>query len=360
MALSPSDILAMSKHRLSIWWVDDEPSRIRQLAITRIEKAGSKARERAAVELILLKTQEECVAFEQRLVNAKKRGPLPDLIILDQNLNRVAAGGRELRGSSLAVSVRAEAPSVPIAGVTAVKMPKIPDLQQEQFIELFTLDALQSGSRIPDLYAIIGGFGALISEFATTRQPARRPDRVLALLGSPTEDRELLLSCLPGEFLGQWDAETPHVFARWIWHTFTGRAGFLHDDLEIATLLGVNEKGLNGLLPALTGCEYAGVFASASRRRWWVSRVRYVVRRDTGGQVTEPLWKLGRQLLMSKHSADLSRCHGRCDAGCVPDVVAFEDETLRERVQARSEDTKPLETDTPPVGFERQRVFWRK
>jgi hypothetical protein len=85
-----------------------------------------------------------------------------------------------------------------------------------------------------------------------------------------------------------------------------------------------------------------------------------LVRQKFKANVAEPLWKLGRKLLPSPTARDLSRCHGRKTEDCIPDVVAFEDELQRDRVQARSEDTRPLEIDTPPTGFEQRRVFFRR
>jgi hypothetical protein len=352
----------MKRSKLSIWWVDDEPGRVKNLAIGRIEeRASDLAGAEAKVEPIILKTQKDRLAFEGRLVPPRRaRATLPSLIVLDQNLNEVATEGLKLQGSSLAVSIRAAAPLIPVVGVTAVGIPKIPELQREQFIELFSLDDLQSGARVPDLYAIIDGFAALSTGRNRRSVGGDQSARVRLIrrwFGCPAEDNDLLSSCLPGDFLGAWDTETPHVFARWVWHTLLGRPGFLYDDLEIATLLGLTQSGLTMLLPKLGGCGYDGIFASVARRRWWLSRVRHAVRDAAGASASEPLWKLGRELLGAERAADFSRCHGRPESDCVPDVVAFEDDLLRDRVQALSEDTKLLETDTPPPGFEKRLVF---
>ena len=355
----------MKRSKLLIWWVDDEPGRLRDLARQRIKDGARKLKAPPAeVDPILLKTQEDRVQFERRLIDqSRSRSGPPSLIVLDQVLNGVATDGLELQGSSLAVSIRATAPSVPVVGVTAVEIPGIPGLQREHFIELFRLDDLQSGARVPDLYAIIDGFAALSAGRSGRSIGGGQNDRVRLIerwFKCPAEDRDLLVSCLPGDFVGSWDKETPHVFARWVWHTLLGRPGFLYDDLEVATLLGLSQRGLPRLLHTLDGCSYDGVFASVARRRWWLSRVRHAVRGAAGAPVTEPLWKLGRKLLGACPAADFSRCHGRPDSDCVPDVVAFEDDLQRDRVQALSEDTRPLETDTPPPGFEKRLVFARR
>ena len=56
-----------------------------------------------------------------------------------------------------------------------------------------------------------------------------------------------------------------------------------------------------------------------------------------------------------------SRCYGNTDRNCIPDVVAYKDERYDplNRVQALSSDTKLIEADSPPMGFEQRRVFYR-
>ena len=345
----------MKKQRLIIWWVDDEASRLKKLAIGRIEAAGKRRTKYAdvKVDLHFLKTQQDRVKFEQALIAAGQRDSLPSLVVLDQNLN-LAEG---LRGSSVAVFVRAEAPAVPVVGVTAADVRRIADLQKDQFVELFSLDELQSGDRISDLFAIADGFSSVYGNSGKAASPEKQLKQILKWLDCPEGDSALLGACVPGDFLAVWDEETPHSFARWVWHVLTGRLGFLCDDLELATLLGLQESGLQAVRANLKGAVYEGVFASDSRRRWWVSRASSAVRKATKSDVLTPLWKLGRQLATETQVRGFSRCFGQTDRKCVPDVVAYSDDTHRERVQTRSEDTEPVETDTPPPGFEQYRVF---
>ncbi|HEV2840122.1 MAG TPA: response regulator [Chthoniobacterales bacterium] len=350
----------MSRKQFSIWWVDDQTERLNRLAIQSIEngvKFGKRTL-RAKVDVVRLKTPEDRDAFEKKLDAAERDKNLPHLIVMDQNLN-VPEG---LRGSNLAVAIRADYSSVPVVGVTAVEFQKIVDLQRDQFIELFCLDDLQSGDRVPDLFAIAESFEELVRNYSSSGTTQTRTTKILKWLACPPDDSEFLAICLPGAFLAKWDIETPHSFARWVWHTFIGRAGFLYDDLEIATMLGVKESGLKHLLSTLSDCEYEGLFASNSptRRRWWVSKVRRVIRKASKAAMTDPLWTLGRKLITDKHSKDFSHCHGARSKSCVPDVVAYSDDTLNDRVQARNEDTQPVQTDTPPVGFEQRRVFSRR
>ena len=353
----------MTKRKLVMWWIDDEPKRLKSLALRRIEEGRHPAltgKRHAKLEPMFLRDTADRIELEGTLTKAEKGRKLPDLIIFDQNLNLAAANGIELRGSVLAVAVRAQAPTVPIVGVTAGDFSRIAELQRDQFIELFRLDDLQSGDRIPDLFAIADDYARIARERESSDSPIRRLRRILRWFDCPGDDADFLSSCLPGDFIAPWDDETAHAFARWVWHTLVGRAGFLIDDLELATMLGVKEKGLEKLTEHLRRCEYRGIFNSPVRRRWWVSRAREAIRSAAAAPTTEPLWKLGRQLLTEKYAVDFSKCYGPASKDCVPDVVAFQDDTRRQRVQARGDDTKLIETDTPPVGFEQCRVFCKK
>lgn len=349
----------MIKKKLIIWWVDDEPDRLGGTARGRIEEPTISALRgrKAKIEPQLLKNEEQRIQLEKSLVQAKSTKSLPDLIVVDQILNR--NDGVVRRGSSVAVAFRAQAPSVPIVGVTAAAFNDVAELQKDQFIEFFCLDEIQSGSHIPNLYAIADGFSRLVAVKSASKEPGKHLNTLLKLVDCPREDIDFLSSCLPGEFLSPWDDETPHSIARWIWHTFIGRAGFLNNDLEIATMLGLNELGLSKIIKHIADCTYNGVFASPARRRWWVSQVRYKIRAITNASVTDPLWQIGRNLTKRQPSG-FSRCHGELNDDCIPDVVAYEDDTRRQMIQARSEDTKPIPTDTPPIGFEQRRVFSKK
>lgn len=357
MGISSSPQLAEMTKRMRFWWVDDEPRRLSKSARQRIEMSKDMKGRRAQLEVKEVKNEDQSLRLEADLRSAQI-SELPKLIIIDQILT--SASGIVL-GSTLAVSLRAGRPEVPIVGVTAVAFDKIAELQKDQFIEFFCIDDLQSGEQVPSLYAIAEGFRPIIGLRKLSKNRPRLEEKLYTLLDCPAEDLELLGQCVPGEFFAAWDSETPHTFARWVWHIFTGRAGFLYDDLEIATVLGLSVAGLARVEEQLRRCEYKGVFASSARRRWWVSKVRTEVRRKFKADVAEPLWKLGRQLLPVQNTKDLSRCHGRKDdRDCVPDVVAFEDELQQDRIQARSEDTQPLDLDTPPTGFEQRRVFFRR
>jgi hypothetical protein len=348
------------KKKLLIWWIDDDPKRFKGSARQRIENPSHpalKGRRAARLEFKEVATDDQSIELYNELLQAKRSKALPNLAIIDQILNRKEGGLR--RGSTIAVSFRAEAPTLPAVGVTAADLSEIAELQKDQFIEFFCINDLQSGKRVPELFAIADGFSRLIASKPRSESILKRRRAILDLLDCPKEDRDFLSTCLPGEFIEVWDDETPHALARWIWQTFVGRAGFLYDDLELATLVGLRETGLELIAQHLEGCEYKGVFASPARRRWWVSKIRNKIRAETAAVVTDPLWQLGRKLVGDRNGRYFSRCHG-IKQKCVPDVVAFEDGLRRQRVQARSDDTEVLKSDTSPIGFEQHRVFCRK
>jgi len=345
------------KTKLLIWWIDDERDRLTPAAQRAIEKPThpSLNHRRAHLELKHVGTDVETKAIVSEMVEAAKVKQLPDIVVIDQILNVKSSDGAVERGSSLAVRLRVQGPSVPFVGVTGVPFERIASLQKNQFIELFSRDAVHKGDCIPDLFAIADGFATAIKASFKLTGKATHRKKLIDLLDAPEEDAELLYPCIPGAFQCRWDDETPHAFARWIWHFLMGRPGFLYDDLEAATLVGLNENGLERIAAQLRGCEYDGVFASVSRRRWWVSKVRSKVRDLTGADASEPLWLLGRRIAKNQRKL-FSRCYGGTSTDA-PNVVAFADDSLRKRVQTRIQDSAPLDADTPPLGFEQRRIF---
>jgi hypothetical protein len=305
------------------------------------------------------------ISVEQVLVDidqARKTGELPNLIVVDQMLTLSSSGGVIQKGSSFAVTLRDRNPKnslIPLVGVTGAPLSEVAELQRRQFIEFFPRDDLQSGARVPDLYSIADGFAALLSEYYKASSRPISSKSFLRLFDTPEEDAPLLLNCIPGEFKSVWDEGTPHEFAQWIWHTFMARPGFLYDDIETSTLLGLNQDGFSRLWKQLVQCRYDGAFASAGRVRWWVSKIRQKTRELTRAVPTDPIWTLGRQLVGDK-SQFFSKCLGMPVEDAVPNVVAFADGTLRKRVQTRLEYAEPLETDSPPLGFEQRYVCLRK
>lgn len=338
--------------------MDDEPDRLKNFPRDAIGKPEQLSGRTADLTVIKLGKDKGIAQVLQDFEDAKAKGKRPDLIVIDQMLqlwNDVMQ-----RGSSLAVAIRDRDPAVALVGVTGMtgdEMQNIEELQKAQFIEFYERSKIASGDHIPDLYAIADGYAVLMKFFESAGIKDSFTTHLCKLVKCPTADTELFTACLPGVFKKIWDTGTSHVFARWVWHQLQGRPGLLYDELETATLLGVRSEGLTLLRSRLADCEYNGVLASVSRPRWWVSRVREKVRELTRANASEPLWSLGRKLIGEAHATHFSKCHGRPGATDAPTVVAFSDGTLRKRVQARISDTLPLDTDSPPFGFEQRRIY---
>lgn len=343
----------MSRRILRICWMDDEPDRLKGSARDGLQNPESLKGRRADLKVVDLGGKADITAILAELDEDKKEGRSPHLIVIDQMLQKAESFLQ--RGSSLAAMIRDKDTGAALVGVTAADPIEVGALQREQFIEFFSRDDISTAERIPDLYAIADGFAALSAFKDSSGTSSTIAEDLCKLVKCPPADKELFVSILPGVFKATWDNGTRHSFARWIWHELLGRPGLLYDELEAATLLGLKAEGFEKLKSRLTACEYGGAFASVSRPRWWVSRLRERVRKLTGGTVADPLSSLGRKLIDDQSL--FSKCHGRPHAAEVPTVVAYSDGTKRKRIQARIEDTAPLETDTPPLGFEQRRIY---
>ncbi len=349
---------------LLIWWIDDETDRLddaTQRAIKRPSLAELKGYQ-ATLRLERVKHEQEITNLVSEVAKKVQNGEqLPSLVVVDQRLQVQSEGGATQRGSSVAVALRAQAPEVPLVGVSGASVNDFPSLQREQFVEFFARDSISSSDRIPDLYAIAEGFQAVRKLWRTAAFKPPDIGQLLGLLKAPEDDAELLSSCLPGNFKDVWDAETAHSLSRWIWHVLLGMPGFTYDDLESATLLGLAREGFDKIANRFVDCTYQGAFASLSRRRWWLSRLRVKARKLAGAPNSKPIWEIGREILGVRGKALFSKCYGRTEHDCVPDVVAFRDERydFSRRVQALASDTSTLAA-AAPTGFETRRVLRRK
>lgn len=345
----------MNSRPLRICWMDDEPDRLKNSARDAIKGPEALPKRHAMLDVVKLGGDEGVGQILEKLDEQKRRRRGPHLIIIDQMLHLNNSDSYLQRGSSLAVAIRDKDPTVALVGVTGAKLADVGELQQQQFIEFFVRDDIATGASIPDLYAIADGYADLVNVHAEFGSSTPSVARLCKLVKCPRADQELFDSILPGVFKSPWDNGTCHAFARWVWHQLLGRPGLLYDDLEAATLLGLKSDGFETLKNRLSVCQYKGAFASVSRPRWWVSLLRDRVRYLTKGAVTDPLCSLGRTLVNSQ--SYFSKCHGRPNSTEVPSTVAYSDGTKRKRIQACIEDSAPLDTDTPPLGFEQRRIY---
>ena len=348
------------RQKLRIWWMDDEPDRLKRFPRQAIEHPEQLSDRSAELKVVGLDANTGVAEVLKEFERAKQKGRSPDLVVIDQMLQSWDDSMR--RGSTLAVTIRDEHPTVALVGITGMtgsEMERIEELQKAQFIEFYARHQIVSGNHIPDLYAIADGYRVLMAFSKTQGSGSPKVADLCKLVKCPDDDVELFSSSVPGVFKKKWDTGTGHTFARWLWHELQGRPGFLYDELETATLLGLKTEGLAFLKENLIDCQYNGVLASIVRPRWWGSRVRQQVRKLKKANSSVPLWALGRDLIGEKNSSYFSKCHRRPMSNEVPTVVAFSDGTQRKRVQALISDTIPVETDSPPFGFEQRRVIRR-
>jgi hypothetical protein len=350
----------------TFWWIDDNAIRIKPLVIKGIEQprhADLKHQHVRAKVIIKPIAGGNWSAVEKELISASQRQRLPDLIIIDQILGSTSSNLMQY-GSSLAASLRAQNAGIPIVLVSAGPTKQTFFAQRrKEGIECFSLDDLESGWRVPDLYAICDGFASVVKAIShkTADVQSQADDamrwKIVNLLRIPKEDQELFNHCIPREFIIVWDPETPHTFSRWVWNDFLARRGFLSDELGIATMLGLKCSGLHHLPKGLDACTYSACFASAARPRWWVSSVRRFIRKEAHGTLLDPLWKLGRKLVNRRQHHSKSYGH---QAKGIPDCVAFTDDRLATEVAACQQDTIILPYDVPRPGFDPLRVFRKR
>lgn len=352
-------------NQISVLWIDDRTDTLRSAAQDAIRNPDhpSLSGKHARLDVRKVVTDRQIVDIIAELSEKQaQKQHLPDLVVIDQKLDVSSENDIVQRGSSIAAALRAQVHAVPLVGVTSGRLSDFSSLQKEQFVDVILRDSVHRQDRIPDLYAIAEGFSAIRRIVPAIQGRGSAINVLSKTFGAPPEEAGALTVCLPGEFKADWDVDTPHLLARWVWHTLLGRPGFVYDDLEVATMLGLSPIGFESLMPRFVMCQYSGAFSSPSRRRWWVSMVRIRARELSGEKANTPLWTAGRKIVGDTDRRLLSRCYGRRESKCIPDVVAYKDERLdpKGRVQALSDDTVLVESDVPPTGFEQRRVFSKR
>jgi hypothetical protein len=352
-----------------IYWIDDKTGKVPEGAIKdRIEAVcGATIRDFKATQGTL-----------DEILTRLSKEDAPKLIVLDYWLSSLPndkdAGTRTEYGSTWAAELRADYPQLPIVGVSNESIKDVPDNRKSQFLRLLDHDQVFDGKHDCNLRALIDGFPEVFGMWSSVAKAQPDPPalpsrmsvpeaRIVELFKSDPGSQSDLLAILP-EFSKQpWDEETPHEFSRWIIDSFMGRPGFLYDSLEVATLLGLSEKGFDSVRGKFDEALYVGIYSSNDLPRWWVDRVRPIFLRILEADISGPMRLNGKLLLESlglKAEPELlSLAHPGDDRDAVPDVVAFADEQriLSNRVQARMADTEADPLESPPLGFEARRIW---
>jgi hypothetical protein len=295
-------------------WIDDKTQKAE--AFRPSIEAGPKKSNLSALVEVLQVTQQ--ILQDLETWSTKWQTAVPDLFIIDHVFNLPLP--LALQGSSVAHLLRGKFPSTPMICVTA-KTDSPNTLDQEDLVEyiaLFPYTKLEED--IDDLYAIARDFRKLRASGKKVRE------HLVDCLKPPARDREDLLRILPEEFQNQLHGTTQHNMARWIYNILLQRPGFLYDQLNAATLLGLTTEGFAKVEPLFTKASYKGVFEMVSKPRWWVSELRRLLFKMVSDTAPDEPQLAGRTL-PGVAKGHYSRCYISKTTEPPPDTVVYVDAT---------------------------------
>jgi hypothetical protein len=290
-------------------------------------------------------------------------------VIMDYQLTKVGENGQMAFGTTWAAEIRAAHPTVPVIGISHERENDIPKLRLESFLAFFPREQLMGPTPpIQDILALLSGY-SIVCKILKKQDGKPSVDLMVDLAMPPKHIADLFRAAIPSVLREKWDAETPHVVGRWLWHELQGLPGFLFDELGLATYLGLNGNGLKRVCSRFDGARYCGAFASNQRPRWWVGSIRGIFENIIGQQIAGPISHARLELLKAlnvkngEYQALLSRPHGRKNSEVIPDCVAYGEDEREEdyRVQALFEDTVVDDRDANAAfGFESRRIIATK
>ena len=343
-----------------LYWIDDSHDE------QKLPTGATKRRIESSLNVTLfpdkpLATRNDFVSLLAGMDHDHTRG-----VIMDYHLNNLGDRNNMAYGTTWAAEVRAAQPSIPVIGISHCDEQGIPKFRLQNFLAFFPRKELTGlNPEIGNLKALLTGYEETYRVFQT-RGNRSGVSLVLELLSPPDASIGLLQGAIPPIFRGNWDLETPHAVGRWIWHELQGRPGFLFDQLELATHLGLNVSGLTRITARFDLARYQGCFASDCRPRWWVSSIRPIVETIIGGPMIGSIsskrvdFLKALRIKQGERAGYLARAYPRKSLDSVPDCVAFKDESREKahRVQALFQETIVDEKDAnPPFGFDARRVF---
>jgi hypothetical protein len=343
----------------TLYWVDDTHDEGKPPNAAAQKRLESGLRVKLQIEKI--KDREQFDKLLPTIIGAETCG-----VIMDYQLTKVGESGQMAFGTTWAAEIRAAQPTVPVIGISHERERDIPKLRLESFLAFFQRDQLLGANPpIRNISALLKGYGQACK--AKQRQKSTTGVELMVKLTKPPATvKNLVRSAIPQALRGEWDAETPHVAGRWLWHELQGMPGFLFDELGLATHLGLNLKGLQLVCQCFGDARYQGAFASDERPRWWIAAIRGIVEQIVGQQLVGSIANAREEFLRAAKTKStdlrslLSRPHGHKNSEAIPDCVAYEDDEREEdhRVQALFEDTFVDDRDANAAfGFEPRRVY---
>lgn len=287
-------------------------------------------------------------------------------VIMDYQLSKVGENGQMAYGSTWAAEIRAAYNTVPVIGISHERPADIPVLRLESFLAFFPREEL-IGAKPPfkNIASLLKGYSQVCQSMVDMKTKSG-VERMAELISSPITIAEQVKAAIPTQLRGLWDAETPHVASRWIWHELQGRPGFLFDELGLATHLGLKTSGLARVIGKFDATRYRGTLASDDRPRWWVTGIRPIFEKIVGDKTIGPISDSRDKLLSafripkSERATMLAVAYPRKSTSEIPDCVAYKDDEREEndRVQALGTETILDERDSNlPFGFEARRIY---
>jgi hypothetical protein len=342
----------------ALYWIDDTHDEGKPPNASAQKRLESGLRVKLQIEKI--KDRDQFGKLLPTIIKEKTCG-----VIMDYQLTKVGESGQMAFGTTWAAEIRAAQPTIPVIGISHERERDIPKFRLESFLAFFQRDQLLGPKPpIANISALLKGHSQ-VCKIKDRQNGKAGVDLMVKLTRPPVAVVDLVRAAIPQVLRGEWDAETPHVAGRWLWHELQGMPGFLFDELGLATHLGLNLKGLQLVFPCFESARYRGAFSSDERPRWWIAAIRGIVDHILGQQLVGSIAEARDEFLKAKikntdFSSLLSRPHGHKSSDAIPDCVAYGDDEREEdhRVQAVFEDTFVDDRDANAAfGFEPRRVF---
>jgi hypothetical protein len=350
----------------TLYWIDDDHDQNAHRTPKGASKRAIEDGLNVHLQAMQFKSHKDYAEFIANLPESKTYG-----VLMDYKLTNVGALEGSEYGTTWAAQLRALKPSIPVVGVSLENEKEVPRFRMENFLAFFSRKVFLHGKPpLLELKALLEGYSTIWR--AMTKGNSKTGLELMIKLVKPPEGaEELLRVALPPALRGSFDDETPHAASRWIWHQFQGEPGFLFDELETATFLGITKEAfLERAADAFADARYTGALACKDRPRWWVCQLRGAAEKQVGQDLVGPVAQSRDKLLLSfgiqkeKIGALFAKTYGRHGYCQPPECVSFKDQDsknerrLNERVPALLKDTLIDEVDAnPPFGFQARRHF---
>ncbi|WP_336291253.1 hypothetical protein [Aeromonas dhakensis] len=274
----------------------------------------------------------------------------PNLIMMDHNFASVAQRPFDLQGSALAHLIRIRFPKIPIVCVSgqSIQSDDFSIEDMSEYTDMFDVNTLSDEKNQEHLFAIANDFNRL---FFPPKSAVR--EALIDVLQAPDADRESLLRIMPEEIEGTYvHGSSPHRIARWMLSVLMKRPGFLYDELEAATFVGLNKIAFQEKTSEIfSSARYKGPFATDSRPLWWATAMADALYSALPDSMAASSQLAGREL-PGINPEDYSICAHTGQSSPPPDVVAYTDASNRELRPVSRQYTEIASTDSSAqLGF---------